>query len=1520
MTTTVQAPPQTPAPQPEPVPPPDGPRGRWWLLGFWAVVFAAFLAASPGRTTFETKLGVAADPWRFLGDLGELWHSRGGFGGIADQYAGYLFPSLPYYGLTDLLQIPTWLAERLWMSLVVAAAFWGALRLAERFGTGTPRTRLTAAVCYALWPTYTIVVGSTSAAALPGAVLPWVLLPLTSRSVAPRVAAARSALAIPFMGGVNAASTLAALLPALLYIATRTGRPRRALLAWWLPGVVLATVWWWVPLLLLGAYGEDFMPYVETADTTTSAMSATEMLRGAGNWTAYLHFGEPWLPAGWTVAAGWLAVLGGAFAAALGLAGLARRDLPERRWLVLTALTVTGIVLAGYGGALGAPFAEQIQGWLDGWLRPFRNIYKFQPGLALALCLGLAHLLGVALDTRGTRRLPGRRLLPWVAALAVLPGLCLPYVNGDILQSGGFTQLPRHWQQTADWLRAHSPHTRAYVTPATAHGIYTWGSPIDQPLDVLAKSPWAQRDYVPFGTPGNRRATDAVEQALMSGGEVPGLADYLARAGLYDVVVRNDLDPDQAGYVPPQTVKRTLEASGYRKVKGFGPTLTGGRIPPDTPLQVAGFYPRQKAVEIYRPTGVERPGRVALRPVSGTAQLSGGPEALLPLAGDARLKDRPVVLTGDHHPGLGTPPLQVNGDGLRRADTRFGLVNTNTSHTYTATERNHPDSVQRPGKEPKQILPTEGTGHQTTSVLRGARSVTASSSGNWLFHLPQFEPVGAFDGNPDTAWAEGSAGEPEGQWIKIAFQGAVDVPDRIELTPLAGTPSRAAPTRVRIETDHGATEDILRPTGEQQRVKAPKGAAHWLKLTITDAQTPRAGLSGAGFSEIRIPGVQVTRLLKLPADGKNTGSGSELVSLHRGSDPGGLAPASEELGLHRQFGTAQRGTWDVRARALPVPGDALDQLLDEAAPGSRDRITATADSTARTGTSLSARNLVDGNLSTAWIAGDKPTIHLRWPEKKKIDEIVLAPAGGISAAAQEVRISSPDGGTTAGVDKNGQARFEPITTDRLTLTVTKTRKLTVHNPVADRNLQLPVGLNEVYLPALDEYRVPAPGPDETFELPCGKGPMLAVDGTLHATRAQGKVRDLTERRPVDVELCAGEAQDGRLSLDSGTHTVEAGHTGPLALTDVTFGRGEDGGARAAGARARAPEERGSTARDWAGDERTVEVADGPAAYLQTHENANDGWKATLDGEELTPLRLDGWQQGFLVPAGKKGTVHLEYEPAGWYRGGLLAGGLGIVALLGLAFVRMRAGRPLGDEDAPPPPAGWVLGTVALTLVLALVSGPYALIVPALAVVARLRSRVLVPVALVAMAGAGVLAALGAADALAEQRGAYGHVAQALALLALAAALVSPPHRRLPAQHPAPAPPPDPDPGSPDPGLPGHPGPSGPPQPAPAHPPYADPYGPDPQGPAPYAPASHGTAPHGPGPHTTAPRGPEPQGAGPYGPGPYERYGPGPHEPGPYAPGPPQGTGPSHGTGPSDRHEHRTARPPQPPGRGEEPTA
>ncbi|GAA3496935.1 alpha-(1-_3)-arabinofuranosyltransferase [Streptomyces prasinosporus] len=1423
MTTMVQAPPPAAVPRgATSAGPPRGPRSRRWLLGFWAVVFVLLLAVQPGRQTFDTKLGVTVDPGRFLADLGQLWHDRGSFGGISDQYVGYLWPMLPFYWVCDLVRLPVWLAERLWMSLIVSVAFWGALRLAERLRVGSGASRLLAATAYALWPVFTTVVGSTSAAALPGAFLPWVLLPLTDQRYAARVAALRSALLVPFMGGVNAASTLASLLPVGLYLLSRPPGPRRrGLIAWWAPAVIVATAWWWVPLLLLGAYGENFLPYVETSRTTTDTMAATEALRGAGNWVAYLHFGEAWLPAGWTVASSVVVIVCSALAAGLGLAGIARRDVPERRWLVLTVLVTALVLLAGYGGAFGAPFHSVVQDWLDGWAAPFRNVYKFQTGLALALVLGLAHLVGTAAaGPRGAHRARGRRFAPSAAAVLVLPGLLWPYLNGSILSPGSFREIPAYWRATADWLEKHSPDARALVVPATAHGIHTWGSTIDQPLDVVAGSRWAQRDYVPFGTPGNRRAMDAVEQALLTGSRVPGLADYLSRAGVFHVVVRNDLDPDQIGHVPTTTVKRTLEQSGYERVTGLGPVMTGGVIADDTPLQVEGLYPRQRAVEVYRPAGgdVPRPGQASLFPVADTAVVSGGPEALLPLADE--LRGRPAVLTGDGHPGLGTPPVQVVGDGMRRADTRFGLVNANTSYTYTRDEHNAPDAAQDAGEPPHQILPVEGQEHQTVAELRGARSVTASSYGNWLFHLPQFDPVNAFDGDPGTAWAEGSADSPDGQWLRIAFSDRYDMPGSLGVLPLPQDGVRAAATRVRVETENGSATSFLRANGTKQRIEAPAGPTDWMRLTIIDSTAERPGLTGAGFSEIDLPDVRVTRLLRLPADAERSTATAEVVSLHRAADPTGLSAVGTEAGLHRRFATGSAGTYEVRAHAVAVPGEALDRLLYEVAPEQRDRIVATADSTARLGAGLSARNLTDGDLTTAWIAGDRPTVHLSWEGKQPVGELVLAPAGGLSARAAEVHISSPDGAAIAGVDENGWVRFPPITTDRLDVTVTQTAPLTLHNPVVDEDLQLPVGLTEAYVPALDRYRTPQPSGTREVSLECGRGPVLAVDGELYETSVEGTVRDLVERRPVEVTPCREGRADRELELSAGDHRVEGGDAGPLALTDVTLTRGTVPEVSDSGRRLKV--------RDWLGDRREVTVGSGAASYLTTYGNHNDGWKATLNGEELTPLRLDGWQQGWRIPAGAGGTVKLSYEPATTYDAGLIGSGAGIAVLIGLALWRRDAGNPDGPQRPAPPPGPW-LGTVAPTAVGVVIAGWWALLVPALALLARRRPALPAPVAFAALAGAGAAAALGAGEPVGAGTGAYGHVAQLLALIGLFAALVSPgaaPGRAGSAQEPegradgpepatappapAPAPPPVPW-SSPDPptrrlpGTPGDPG-------------------------------------------------------------------------------------------------------------------
>ncbi|GAA2951551.1 hypothetical protein GCM10011428_84150 [Streptomyces violaceus] len=141
-------------------------------------------------------------------------------------------------------------------------------------------------------------------------------------------------------------------------------------------------------------------------------------------------------------------------------------------------------------------------------------------------------------------------------------------------------------------------------------------------------------------------------------------------------------------------------------------------------------------------------------------------------------------------------------------------------------------------------------------------------------------------------------------------------------------------------------------------------------------------------------------------------------------------------------------------------------------------------------------------------------------------------------------------------------------------------------------------------------------------------------------------------------------------------------------------------------------------RDWLGDRREVTVGSGAASYFTTYENFNDGWKATLNGKELTPVRLDGWQQGWRVPAGAGGAVKLSYEPATTYDAGLIGSGAGIAVLLGLALWRRRAPNPDAPQPVPPLPGLW-LGTVALTLVGAVIAGWLALLVPVLALLARL---------------------------------------------------------------------------------------------------------------------------------------------------------------------------------------------------------
>ena len=333
-------------------------------------------------------------------------------------------------------------------------------------------------------------------------------------------------------------------------------------------------------------------------------MSAAAFLRGTGNWTAYLNLGTPWLSAGWSVVTSPAAILASATAAGVGLYGLARRDMPWRRWLVVCVGVASAVALTGYCGPLGGPLSGPADELFNGALAPLRSLYKIEPVVAVALALGCAH--AVSRWTRGdvplrAGRVPISTAIAPLAALVVArardpaavragtaAGLVQP--GSRLLGSGG--RLPRR-QLAASRRRWSCRPIRTASTCGATRSTSRWSR--------WPRSPWAERGLVPYGgaglagLPGHRRAGRRVRP-----GGSRACPIYLDRAGIRYVVVRNDLDPATIGYVSPQIVNQTLALSGFERVASFGPAIPSSLSYLQTQPLTPGPTPRYPAVEIFQ--------------------------------------------------------------------------------------------------------------------------------------------------------------------------------------------------------------------------------------------------------------------------------------------------------------------------------------------------------------------------------------------------------------------------------------------------------------------------------------------------------------------------------------------------------------------------------------------------------------------------------------------------------------------------------------------------------------------------------------------------------------------------------------------------------------------------------------------------------------------------------------------------------------------------------------------------------
>ncbi|MEV5494168.1 alpha-(1-_3)-arabinofuranosyltransferase family protein [Nonomuraea fuscirosea] len=1238
-------------------------RRRLWLLlccfGFALMAFTT----KPGHLISDTKMDLALNPVGWLERAAHLWDIQH-FGQLQNQVAGYVFPMGPFFALGDLAGVEPWVTQRLWLTLLMSVAFLGVERLSRQLGIGTPGTRIAGALAYALAPRTLSILGEISIEWLPAAMLPWILIPLLTASETGQRArgAVRSALAVALCGGVNAVAVLAVLVAPVLYILTRPRPvPRWRLLAWWSGAVAVATLFWTLPLLLVGRYAFSFLPYTETSETTTAVTSLTNVLRGASDWVRYLPLNGVFeQPPGFAIATSATMVVVTGVPAALGLAGLARRDLPAKGFVV--ALFLVGVValVAGHASALEPVLAEPVRWLLDGPLAPLRNLRKFDPLIRLALAFGLAHLLVRA-------RIPLRAV-----AVAAAAALVLPVFNQGLAAPGDFERVPSHWQEAADWLNRNAGDDGVLVVPGAKFGEYVWGRPMDEPLQALTTARWTARQITPPGSVGLTRLLDVIDQRLAAGHGSAGMATVLRRLGVRYLLVRNDLIRQNLQGAWPSRVHEALrETPGLTKVRSFGEPV-GDKETDDAVNQLDAPFP---ALDLYEVAGSS--DLVSVQAAADAVAVRGGPDSLLAMGDLGLLGDAPVLVNGDA--GTREAPTVVS-DALRLRERSFGEIRTNLSPTLTAGSK-----ADFAGVRALDLLENGWLGETAVAEYHGISGISASSSVADPYAIAGISSTGrspwaAMDGNVRTGWESDGSRRPVGEWLRVDLPGSTRIPYvNVMFAPdlLLGQ----VITKVAVESEAGGLVQDVRRTTEPQRLRVPDGTTSWVRIKVAGTASQEWSYGQrVGIVELSIPGVTAGRSIRLP------GQGGDVYVMDRGLDERPacmrntyrwvcnevmLAKQGEETGFDRTFRAESASAANVRGTAVLRDPKLVDRFTRVRA----DLTTVTGSSQLSEDAVVSPRSAFDADGSTTWIpASDdaEPTLTIAWKGRRTISRVQIGRPGG-DKQPMDVIVSG-DGGAVRGgrVDERNVLTFKPMKTSKIKLRFT---------PFSQR-----LQVTELVVPGVDPVGRPA---DIPLRLDCGLGPNIEVNGRSVATRVVGTHADLLEQRPVRIIGCS------KAGLAAGDNRVRVAGWDPYAIDSLVVGslaekpRGVEGAA---------------VQSVWTTTAREVTVSAPKDAFLVVNENYNAGWRAQISGKTLKPVRIDGWKQGWELPAGTSGTAELEYLPDRAYRLALLLGLAGI-ALLALAALVLRGPRPEHvRETAPASVARMARPRAPYVIVLALAFG------------------------------------------------------------------------------------------------------------------------------------------------------------------------------------------------------------------------
>lgn len=1310
-------------------------------------------------------------------------------GQVQNQAYGYFFPHGAFFALGDLLQLPPWIVQRLWWALLLTAGFVGVVRLAEALRVGSPTSRIVAGAIFALSPRVLTTLGSISSETLPMMLAPWVLLPVvraldTEPGRRPLWReAARSAAAVALMGAVNAVATLAALGVAVLWwmihaASTRGLRWLRFGL-WWAVGLALACAWWLVPLLILSRVSPPFLDYIESSGVTTQWTSLTEVLRGTSSWTPFVSSERV---AGAVLVAQPAAVLATGTLAAAGLAGLCMRHMPFRGPLVIVLAVGLMLMCVGFAGQLGSPIADDVRAFLDGPGAALRNIHKFEPLIRLPLALGVAHLLArvplpgsVPWRTAMSAFAHPQRSRPVAAAIVVLVamvGAGSLMWTGQLTPAGAYREIPRYWQQTSDWLADHSDPdgdgtgTRALVVPGAPFADQLWGLTRDEPMQPLARSPWAVRDAIPLTPPGAIRAMDSVQRAIAAGRGSPGLAATLAQQGIGYVVLRADLDPDTSRSARPLLVQQALlDSPGLHRVAVFGPQVSAPSVA--DVVRDNNLRPPMPAVQIFAvdgPAGFPDTGPV-LADATTMPTVTGGPEALAAIA-DMRARMGltplgPAILDTDaRRAGVGGRGLLVTDTPADR-ETDFGRVDDHSSAIRAVGDpRRTRNAVADYPVDGAQLVRGEWLLDNQTGQVRVYTSGSAADATQPGQTSPANSAAAAFDGDPHTAWASAGLQSALGQSMRIDF-----TRPRSDLAITLTTAKALGPdvTSVLISTEAGSTVAAIGKPGTPVTLAAPGGATRWVQIRAIATADGTAGnqfaLAEVGVGDLRTgTALHIRHRVVLPELTAQTRVTGWLLTQELAGRPscvddpaadvvrcaGGLGLSPETPGLFTRALSVPQSTDVTPTLTLtPRPGDALNALLR-----TPRTIVATGSSSVtdpRGGPSAA----VDGDPRTVWTAPeaatdpdkrrDRPTTRPSAADRPKNPQLVLnlpapQPVTGLEltlpqdypAAPTKVSVDLGTGAQVRSVPADGRLSLRPATTDRIAVTILDQRDLVDVNSLGFAS-PAPPGIAEI---AIVGGPPPPPADDDrVIDVDCAAGIGVTVSGQVTPMTVRTTVGALRNGHPVVAKPCAPQP----VRLAAGQQELTVNPSAAFSVDAVSLDVPESVGGSATPTVA-VP----GRVLSWSATDRSVQVP--PSDHdrvIVVPESTNDGWQARLGDAQLTPIVVNGWQQGWLVPANTSGTLHLTYRFDELYRWALVVGLLLMAALLIAAAWPVRAdGAPEAVQRrqwmlSPVGPGAAAVGVLGLSWLLAGWWG-VAIGIACAAAAAALRPRAGVVAAFVAM--------------------------------------------------------------------------------------------------------------------------------------------------------------------------------------------